>query len=120
MFMFGSHAIDQGSTRTGRWMREHRMRFTLWLAAAEGLIYLIAFRHWWFFLLVAIVAVGLWFYGGRSSRSDLVRQATWIFAVAQLLVLLVPLLWSILHAVAIAVVALLAIAALIFLFTERS
>ena len=43
----------------------------------------------------------------------------WIFAVSQLLVLCVPLGLAVLKAVAFGVIALLAIAALIFLFTER-
>ena len=40
-------------------------------------------------------------------------------AVAQLLVLLVPVAWAIVKTVAIVVVALLAVAALVFLFAER-
>ena len=42
MRMFGAHAIEHGSTRTGRWLRERRLRFTLWIAAIEGLLYLFA------------------------------------------------------------------------------
>jgi hypothetical protein len=118
--MFGSHAIDQDSSRSGRWFRQHRLRFLLWLSAAEGLLYVVHVLHWWEAVLLAAIAVLLWFYAGRTSRSDAVRQATWIFAAAQLLVLLVPLVLAIAKAVAIAVVALLAVAALIFLFTERS
>jgi hypothetical protein len=118
--MFGTHAIDHGSSRTGRWLRQKRFRFTLWIAAAEGLLYLVHVLHWWAAVALAVIAVGTWFYAGRTSRSDLIRQATWIFAVSQLLVLLVPLVLAIAKAIAIAIVALLAIAALIFLFTERS
>ena len=33
-------AIEHGSSRTGRWLRERRFRFTLWIAAVEGLLYL--------------------------------------------------------------------------------
>jgi hypothetical protein len=118
--MFGTQAIEHGSSRAGRWLREKRFRFTLWIAAAEGLLYLVHVLRWWAAVALAVIAVGVWFYGGRTSRSDLIRQATWIFAVSQLLVLLVPLVLGIAKAIAIAVVALLAIAALIFLFTERS
>jgi hypothetical protein len=49
-----------------------------------------------------------------------VRHAGWILAASQLLVLVVPLALSLLKAIAIGVIALLAIAALVFLFTERS
>jgi hypothetical protein len=55
----------------------------------------------------------------RGNRSDMLREAGWIFAVSQLLVLCVPVALAIVKAIAIGVIALLAIAALIFLFTER-
>ncbi len=118
--MLGTHAIDHGSSRAGRWLREKRLRFTLWLAAVEGILYLVHVLHWWAAVALAVIAVGTWWYAGRTSRSDALRQVTWIFAASQLLVLLVPLALGIVKAVAIAVVALLAIAALVFLFTERS
>jgi hypothetical protein len=116
--MLGSHAIEHGSSRTGRWLRLHRLRFTLWLAAAEGLLYIVKVLHFWPLVALAIIFVALWMWG-RNSRSDTLRQLTWILAVAQLLVLLVPVAWAIVKTVAIVVVALLAIAALVFLFTER-
>lgn len=115
----GVHAIDHGSTRGGRWLRERRVRITLWVAAIEGLLYLFHALHWWTAVVLAAVAVLFWWYAGRQSRSDLVRQAAWIFAASQLLVLCVPLALAVVKAIAIAVIALLAIAAVIFLFTER-
>ena len=117
--MFGSHAIDNDSSRSSRWLREHRLRFTLWLAAAEGLLYLVHVIRWWEAVVLAILGVAVYVYGGRSSRSDTVREASWIFAASQLLLLLVPIVWTIAKAVAIAVVALAAVAGLIFLFLER-
>jgi hypothetical protein len=118
--MFGSHAIEHGSSRAGRWVRERRLRFTLWLAAFEGLLYLFHVLHWWAAVALAVIAVGTWFYAGRTSRSDAFRQVTWIFAASQLLVLLVPLVLTIAKAIAIAIIAIIAVIALIFLFTERS
>ena len=117
--MFGTHAIEHHSSRPGRWLRQHRLRFTLAVAAVEGLLYLFHALHWWAAVLLAVIAVGFWWYAGRSSRSDLLRQASWIFAASQLLVLCVPIALAIVKAIAIGVIALLAIAALIFLFTER-
>ena len=115
-----THAIDAGSTRTGRWLRARRLRITLWIAAIEGLLYLFGVLHWWVAVALAIVAVGFWWYVARSNRSDLIRHAGWIFAASQLLVLCVPIGLAVVKALAIGVIALLAIAALIFLFTERS
>ena len=88
--MFGSHAIEHGSTRTGRWLRERRFRFTLWIAAVEGLLYLFHALHWWAAVLLAVIAVGFWWYVARGNRSDTLREVGWIFAVSQLLVLCVP------------------------------
>ena len=116
--MLGSHAIEHGSSRTGRWLRMHRLRFTLWLAAAEGLLYIVKVLHFWPLVVLAIIFVGAWVWA-RNSRSDTLRQLLWILAVAQLLVLLVPVAWAIVKTVAIVVVALLAVAALVLLFAER-
>lgn len=117
--MFGTHALEHGSTRTGRWLRERRFRFTLWIAAFEGLLFLFHALHWWAAVALAVIAVGFWFYVARGNRSDTLREAGWILAVSQLLVLCVPIALSVVKAIAIGVIALLAIAALIFLFTER-
>ena len=114
-----THAIEAGSTRPGRWLRARRFRVTLWIAAIEGLLYLFHVLHWWVAVALAIVAVGFWWYVARGHRSDLMRQIGWVFAVSQLLVLCVPIGLAVLKAVAIGVIALLAIAALVFLFTER-
>ena len=111
--------VEHGSSRSGRWLRERRLRFTLWIAAFEGVLYLFHVLHWWAAVALALVAVGLYWFAGRSSRSDTFRQVTWIFAAVQLLVLLVPLTLGILKAVAIAVIAVIAIVALVVLFTER-
>ena len=85
--------------------------------AEEG--YLFGVLHWWAAFGLAVVAVGFWWFVGRGNRNDSVRHVAWIFAASQLLVLCVPIALSLVKAVAIAVIALLAIAALIFLFTER-
>ena len=115
----GAHAIEHGSTRGGRWLRERRLRITLWVAAAEGILYLFHVLHWWAAVLLAIVAIGFWWYVARVHRSDALRQVGWIFAASQLLVLCVPIALAVVTAVAVGVIALLAIAALVFLFTER-
>jgi len=117
--MFGAQAIEHGSSRPGRWLRARRFRLTLWIAAIEGLLYLVGALSWWIVVALAAVGVLFWLYAGRSSRSDLVRQGSWVFAASQLLVLCVPIAFWIVKAIAIGVVVLLAIAGLIFLFTER-
>jgi len=117
--MFGAHAIDAGSSRSGRWLRERRLRITLAIAAVEGLFYVFHALHWWAAVGLAVIAVGFWWYLARSSRSGTIRQIGWIFAASQLLVLCVPIGLAILKAIAIGVIAVLAIAALIVLFRQR-
>ena len=118
--MYGATAIDHGSTRPGRWLRERRYRLTMWITLAEGVLYLAHVLHWWEAVALAAIGVGFWWYAGRTSRSDLIRQSSWIFAASQLLVLCVPVALAILSAIAIGVIALLAIAALVLLFRERA
>lgn len=117
--MYGATAIEHSSTRPGRWLRERRLRLTLGITLVEGLLYLVHVLHWWEAVLLAVVGVGFWWYAGRRNRSDLIRQASWIFAASQLLVLCVPVGLAILKAIAIGAIAILAIVALFFLFKER-
>jgi hypothetical protein len=117
--MFGAHAIEHSSSRLGRWLRERRLRFTLWIAAVEGLLYLFHALHWWAAVALAVIAIGFWWYVARGHRSDALRQVGWIFAASQLLVLCVPVALAVVKAIAIGVIALLAIAALVVLFRER-
>ena len=114
-----SYAIEHGSTRLGRWFRHRRIRLALGIAAFEGLLYLFGVFGWWEAALFAVITGVFWWFAGRSSRSDYVREGSWILATSQLLVLLVPLALGIVKAVAIAVVAILAIVALFFLFTDH-
>ncbi len=117
--MYGATAIEHSSTRPGRWLRERRLRLTLGITLVEGLLYLVHVLHWWEAVLLAVVGVGFWWYAGRRNRSDLIRQASWIFAASLLLVLCVPVGLAILKAIAIGAIAILAIVALFFLFKER-
>ena len=113
--MFGSQAIEHGSSRSSRWLRDRRLRITLTVAAVEGVLYLFHALSWWLVALLAAVAVLLWLYAGRTSRSDTLRQLTWIFACSQVLVLLVPPAFVLVKWAAVGVVAVFAIVALIVL-----
>jgi hypothetical protein len=117
--MFGSRAIEHGSSRSSRWLRERRLRITLWIAAIEGLLYLVHVLHWWEAVVLAAIAVGIWWSTGRTSRSDVLRQATWVFAASQLLVLCVPIALTIVTWFAIGVVSILALVGLFLLFRSK-
>jgi hypothetical protein len=117
--MYSTHAIEHGSSRTGRWLRERRLRVTFWIAAIEGVLYLFGVISWWAVAALAAIALLFWWYAGRAHRSDVLRQGSWVFAASQLLVLCVPIAFAVVKALAIGLVALIALAALILLFTRR-
>jgi hypothetical protein len=117
--MYSGHVLEHGSSRPGRWLRVHRLRLTLWIAVVEALLVVFHVLSWWYVVLFAAVALGFWWYVGRRSRSDLVRHGSWIAGTSQLLVTMVPIVLVVATTVAIAVVVLLAIGALVILFTER-
>ena len=112
-------AIEHGTSRPGRWLRERRVRVALWIAVIEGILILVHAISVWIAILVGIAIVVLYFTGGDRLRSDTVRQVGWIAAVSQALVMLVPVFVFILGAVALIIVAILAVVALVLLFSDR-
>jgi len=95
------------------------MRLSLGVALVEGVLVVANQIPQWAVFVVAIVAVGYWVMWGRNAGSPMVRQASWIFAASQALVLLVPILFAFVKSLAYVALAILAIVALVFLFTER-
>ncbi|MDX6413645.1 MAG: hypothetical protein QOH23_1055 [Gaiellaceae bacterium] len=110
--------IEAGTTRTGRWLRERRLRLALWVAVIEGL--LVALTHdltRWTVLVIAVIVLAFYMTAGRNMRWDVVRQLSWIAAASQALAILVIIVAFILGIVAIALVALFAVIALVYLFS---
>jgi hypothetical protein len=112
-------AIEHGSTRAGRWLRQNRLRIAFWIAVIEGLLLVFGEITRWGTLLVAVLIIVGYFALGSRLRSPLARDVAWIAAVSQALVALVPVLLFVLTGLAIVAVAILAIAALIVLFGRR-
>lgn len=111
--------IEAGSTRTGRWLRERRLRIALWAAVVEGLI--VALERditKWTVLVIAAVVLAFYMLAGRSIRWDVGRQLSWIAAASQALALLVVILAFIVGLVAIVLVGLFAVVALVYLFSD--
>ena len=106
-------------SRPGGYLSEHRLRISLWVAVVEGVLVIAGVIPKWSVFVVTVAAVGYWFFLGRDVRSIMVRQASWIFAASQVFVLLVPLLFGVFKTLAYVALAILAIAALFFLFNER-
>jgi hypothetical protein len=112
--------IDHGTSASGRWLRERRIKIALWIAGIEGLLIVIHGIGRWPAIIVAGAILVAYLLGGRSIKSDAGYQIMWIVAASQALVALVPLVWWFLsRVIAIIAVAALAVVALVFLLGDR-
>jgi len=114
-----THAIDHGSSRTGRWLAARRIRIALWIAAIECLIVLVSHdvTKWTVFAL-AIVGTLAWL-AGRESKSQTVRSLLWIFAASQLLATIGAVLGFIVKWALITALVIFAVLGLVYLFLDR-
>jgi hypothetical protein len=114
-----SHAIDHGSSRTGRWLAARRIRITLWIAAIECLVVLVSHDITkWTVIVLAIVGTLAWL-AGRESKSQTVRTILWIFAASQLLATIGAVLGFIVKWALITALIVFAILGLVYLFLDR-
>ena len=114
------HVIEQGASRTGRWLRERRLRVALWIAVIEGVLVVFGPISRWIAVLVALGAIAFYFLVGRDLGSQTARQASWIGAASQAIVLLIPVLVVLVGTLALIAVAVLALIALAALFSDRA
>jgi uncharacterized integral membrane protein len=111
--------IEAGSTRTGRWLRERRLRLALWTAVIEGV--LVAVSHdltRWTVLVIAVIVLAFYVLAGRNMKWDVGRQLSWIAAASQALAILVVILAFVVGLLAIVLVGLFAVLALAYLFSD--
>jgi hypothetical protein len=111
--------VDAGSSRTGRWLRERRLRLALWIAVLEGIV--VALRgdvSRWTVVAIAALVLIIYMLVRQNIRWDAARQLVWIVAASQVLAVLVVILAFIVGAVALVLVCLFAIVALAYLFSD--
>ena len=111
--------IEAGTTRSGRWLRERRLRLALWTAVIEGI--LVAVSHdltRWTVLVIAVIVLAFYVLAGRTMKWDVGRQLSWIAAASQALAILVVLLAFVVGLLAIVLVGLFAVLALAYLFSD--
>jgi hypothetical protein len=116
----GGSVIEHGTSRAGRWLHARRVRAALWIAAVEAVV--VAIFHdvsRWTVIAIAIVAVVLWVGAGRSTRSDTLRQLSWIFAASQLIAVIAVILAFIVFWTAIILAVILAVVGLGYLWLDR-
>lgn len=111
--------IEHRTSRRGRWLRAHRFRIAFLIAVVETLLILppIDVLGWFPVLAIAVVVFALYFFVGRKSRFDTVREVSWTAAASQIVPVVVPVVVVIVGTlVVIAVIALLlVVGALLFL-----
>jgi hypothetical protein len=111
--------VEHRSSRTGRWLREHRLRIAFWIALIEAILLVVGAISRPLALVAAVAVIALYFWLGHQIRSATVREVAWIAAVSQALVALVPVLLILVTTLALIVVAGIAVVALILLFADR-
>ena len=104
----------------GRALRDNRLRIALLVALVEGILVLVGSIDWWVVVLLAVGAVVLYVSWGRAAPRQEVREGSWIFAVSQLAVALVPALALVLTAFAVVALVILAVVALVLLLATAA
>jgi amino acid transporter len=115
----GPVTIEHGSNRLGRALRENRLKIALILALVEGILVLVGSIDWWVVVLLAVGAVALYMTRGRLARREELREGSWILAVSQVAVVLVPALALVVTALAVIALVVLALVALVVLLYDR-
>jgi hypothetical protein len=113
------NVIERSTSKPAKYLREHRYRITLWIAAIEGLLVFVHVIPHIAMYALAVVAVVFWITAARRYRSSLARQLSWIFAASQSLAVLVPIVLIVAKWAAVTAIAVLAVVALVILFAER-
>jgi hypothetical protein len=111
--------VEHGSSSLSRWLRARRLKIALWIAAVEGLLVVLHAIPKFAALAIAAVLILVYFAFGREVRSDAARQVSWIAAVSQALMVLVPVLVILIGGLAFLAVGALAVFALIVLLGDR-
>ncbi|MHB8644017.1 MAG: hypothetical protein ACYDA3_14155 [Gaiellaceae bacterium] len=113
------HALEHGSSRSGRWLRERRLRVALWLAVIEAV--LAAVSHdvsRWTIIILAVVFVPLYLAWGQRRR-DTIRQVTWIAAASQALAVVALIVATIVGFFVLVLAGLFAVIALFLILSDR-
>jgi hypothetical protein len=115
----GTNVLDKPDSRPGRYLREHKLRLTLWIGAIEGALTLIGVIPHLAVYVLAIIAIGWWVVMGRKYRSSTARHLTWIFAASQAIAVLIPGVLHIAKWIAVTAIIVAAVVGLVVLFAER-
>jgi len=82
--------LEHRDTRFSRRLRRRRLQIAIAIALVEAVLLLAGLVPWWVAVATAAAAVAAYVWVGRSHASPTVRAVTWVAAVSQLIVVLVP------------------------------
>lgn len=114
-----SRTVEHGSTKTGRWLKERRIRIVLWIAVLEGIVVALSDFTKWTVIGIAIPVLAIYVVWGRNAKSDTAYQIAWIAGASQALAVVVVILGVLLSWLPLVLAAVFAVIALVFLFHER-
>jgi len=117
--MSSLQTLEHRQGRIGALLHKRRLHLVLWIIVVEGILVLFDVIPWWTVLLLAVVAFAVYWIAGRGTTSSLLREASWIAAVSQLVVVLVPVLAVVLTSLAIIALVVVAIGALVLILLRR-
>jgi len=111
--------IEHGRGRLGPTLRSRRRQLVLGIVLVEGLLVLLDVIPWWTVLVLAAAAFAVYVGVGRGHANAAVHETSWIAAVSQLVVVLVPVLALVLTTLAIVALVLVALGALALVVLDR-
>jgi hypothetical protein len=111
--------IEHRSGRLGPTLRTRRRQLVLGIVLVEGVLVLLDVIPWWTVLLLAAAAFAVYVGVGRGHRNTAIHEGSWIAAVSQLVVVLVPVLALVLTTLAIFALVLVALGALALVVLDR-
>ena len=112
--------VEHHESPFSRRLRRRKAHIAIGIAAVESVLVLVGVIAWWLVIVAAVAGVALYVGFGRDHSEPTVRSITWVAAVSQLIVVLVPVAIVLVGLFAIvAVVALAAIALTVLLLDRR-
>jgi hypothetical protein len=111
--------IEHGETAFSRRLRRRRLQLALAIAAVEAILVLAGLVPWWLAVAAAVASVAAYLLLGRDHRSAAVRSVTWVAAVSQLTVVLVPVAVVLVGVLVLVVLVALMAGVLVVLFLDR-
>jgi hypothetical protein len=111
--------VEHRESRFSHRLRRRRVQIAIGIAVVEAVLVLASVVPWWLAVVAAVASVALYVGFGRDHSAPGVRSATWVAAVSQLIVVLVPVGIVLVGLLAVVGVVVLAAVALAVLLLDR-